>query len=506
MYSSEKRTKNRTSFLALPSCYMTTRSRRPRFNEFSHLINLSILYLGVNFFKADFSTETRDNYVWDLAYSFEILPKNWRKYLAELLELDSDFGRRANFHYALCERGFIKAFDKERAIEVRAQSNSIAHIPWQVDGGPAYRHGLAVYGFLHTETGIGQAGRALARAFETTGLPLSCHAIQLYRCENTVEFPASPSLESNLDTALLAMNADNVQNIHHLMEPTLLYDKHRIGLFFWELPVFPTIWSNAFDVLDEIWVSSRYVADGMKSITKKPINIMPLPIPLNDLDKNDSRKALGLPSNRLIYLVNFDFNSFPHRKNPLAAVRAFIDAFPETSGFSPILIVKCHGANNREKYLPELQAVISSRSNVMLIDRVMSRSDMLQLQAAIDVYVSLHRSEGFGLNLAECMAAGKLVIGTGFSGNVDFMNEQNSILVDYDMQQVREGEYVEWQGQWWANPRHDDAVSALRLASSSSEMRSRLGEAARQFIKSELSYKEVGLRMAGYVDQLSRRA
>jgi hypothetical protein len=82
------------------------------------------------------------------------------------------------------------------------------------------------------------------------------------------------------------------------------------------------------------------------------------------------------------------------------------------------------------------------------------------------------------------------------------MNEQNSILIDYDMRQVREGEYVAWQGQWWADPRHDDAVSALRLAEGSSEMRSRLGQAARQFIKSELSYEEVGLRMADYVGQL----
>jgi glycosyltransferase involved in cell wall biosynthesis len=482
------------------------RSRLPRLNDLGRAQKLLTFYFGSKIMNVAFSQKQMDDFAWHFAYSFEIFPQLWRKRLADLLELDSYIRRRQLFHHWLGERGFTDegagVFDKEQAIESRAQSDPIARAALQVVGPTALQRGLAVYGFLHTETGIGEAGRALARAFETTGLPLSCHAIQPAGYENTVEFSTSPSLESNLDTALLAMNADNIQNLDHLMDPAVINGKRKIGLFFWELPVFPDIWSKAFDVLDEIWVSSIFVAESLESATNKTVNVVPLPISMNDLDKNVSRKALGLPLNRLIYLVSFDFNSFPQRKNPLAAVHAFMDAFPEPTGSSPLLVVKCHGIHNREKYGPELRANISSSSNVILIDRVMSRSEMLQLQAAIDVYVSLHRSEGFGLNLAECMAAGKLVIGTRFSGNVDFMNEQNSILIDYDMRQVREGEYVAWQGQWWAEPRHDDAVSALRLAEGSSEMRSRLGQAARQFIKSELSYEEVGLRMADYVGQL----
>ncbi len=61
---------------------------------------------------------------------------------------------------------------------------------------------------------------------------------------------------------------------------------------------------------------------------------------------------------------------------------------------------------------------------------------MVALLACADAYVSLHRSEGFGLGMAESMYLGKPVIGTAYSGNVDFMTQENSYLVDYRIKRI----------------------------------------------------------------------
>ena len=86
----------------------------------------------------------------------------------------------------------------------------------------------------------------------------------------------------------------------------------------------------------------------------------------------------------------------------------------------------------------------------------------MDLMAAADIYVSLHAAEGFGLTLLEAMAVGTPVICTGYSGNMDFTNEANSWLVDYEMMRIdeRTGPYPE--GSIWASPKTDHAIEIMR--------------------------------------------
>ncbi|MDM0067885.1 glycosyltransferase [Variovorax sp. J31P207] len=359
--------------------------------------------------------------------------------------------------------------------------------------------GLAIYGFLNSETGVGQAGRALAGAFATTGKPLSTHSFRPPQFKNSVQFATDDGLANHMQHALLAINADNVINLSNYMDPSEVASNSTIGLFYWELPVFPGAWARAADRVDEIWVSSQFVAESLRTTTSKSIRIVPLPVPINDLGIGEARTALELPHDRLIYLVTFDFNSFPQRKNPMAVLRAFVDAFPRASASAPLLIVKCHGMHNRSHFEKEIRQFAALHSHIQIIDRIFSTTEILQLQAATDVFVSLHRSEGFGLNLAEAMAAGKLAVGTAFSGNMDFMDSSNSLLVDYKMKALSEGDYVFWNGQWWADPIHDHAVAALEQAEDSS-LRSRLGAAARVQVADLLSVSRVGAVMSTHLN------
>lgn len=360
------------------------------------------------------------------------------------------------------------------------------------------QRGLAIYGFFHAENGLGKAARSLATAFETTGLPTSSHNLKSGHTQNEIAFPCSAHIKNRLDAALLAINANAIlpENLQGLLDPSNLRNNRRIGLFFWELPVFPGLWTRAIDTLEEVWVPTDFVATSLKTATAKTVRVIPLPVPINHLDQKTAREFLGLPPAVLMFLTVFDFSSYPARKNPIAVINAFSDAFPRHGDSSPVLVVKCHGSNFRGRYEQDLRMKCAENPNIILIDKVLPESDILMLQAATDVFVSLHRSEGFGLNLAECMAAGKLVIGTNFSGNIDFMNETNSLLIDFDMRRVAYDEYIAGEGQWWADPKHESAVEAFRRASNDTTLRIKLGKAAQHDIKQKLSYEVIGSLMA----------
>ena len=181
---------------------------------------------------------------------------------------------------------------------------------------------------------------------------------------------------------------------------------------------------------------------------------------MRSADRAGARERLGLPQDRRIILSAFDFSSYPARKNPDAVLRAFRSAFP-VPGEAPLLLVKYHRANN-DLHAGHV-ARIRETPNVVVIDHSVSQNAMHDIYAAADAFVSLHRAEGVGLNLLDMMALGKVCIATGFSGNLDFMKPDNSLLIPWTMRAVLPGEYLFGHGQWWAEPDHDAAVEAMRF-------------------------------------------
>ena len=69
-----------------------------------------------------------------------------------------------------------------------------------------------------------------------------------------------------------------------------------------------------------------------------------------------------------------------------------------------------------------LMAVAEATPGVVVVDRGLSREDMAALFAAADIYASPHRSEGFGLTIAEAMALGKPVVASDYGGSRDFLD------------------------------------------------------------------------------------
>ena len=188
------------------------------------------------------------------------------------------------------------------------------------------------------------------------------------------------------------------------------------------------------------------------------------------------------------------FSSIPDRKNPLGLVDAFERAFSQED--EPLLVIKSINGNRRLNYLERLRARVANMSNVLLLEDYMSAEDKNGLLALCDSYVSLHRSEGTGLTLAEAMALGKPVIGTAYSGNLEFMTEHNSYLVDYVKAEVPAGCDPYPKGWHWADPILDDAAEAMSKVFEDRGEAARRGARARTDILEKHDAATCGARMA----------
>lgn len=365
--------------------------------------------------------------------------------------------------------------------------------------------GAGVFGFLKTESGVGEAARRIYAALNTVNFPTSAHSIStgghFKDGINVIDDVENPTSKYRIN--IFQLNADNHQRIKSLVNPTNLENRYRIGIWAWELAKFPDAWDAAFDEVDEIWALSEFNAHGIRQKTDLPVVVVPPPIP-EPMPQEFDRSYFGLPKSRFVFLSTFDLNSYIQRKNPEATYRAFRLAFPKPTKTGPILLFKIHGKSASNEAAANFLELVSKDSDVMIINEVYSQSEINSLQYVCDAFVSLHRSEGFGLNIAECMLKAKPVIVTNYSGNCDFVDSDSGCVVEYGMTPVNEGEYPYGENQWWAAPNIDEAAEFMLKLKKDSKFAQEIGLAGQKRVKEQLSLAVVGKFMADHMDQIAK--
>jgi glycosyltransferase involved in cell wall biosynthesis len=248
-----------------------------------------------------------------------------------------------------------------------------------------------------------------------------------------------------------------------------------VGVWFWELEKIPSVWRQANKVIDEIWAQSHFIADSFSNDSNK---VYVMPFTLDGVIPSQKSKAdLGLPENKFNYLFSFDFLSHAKRKNPKAVVNSFIEAFGHQKDVA--LIIKSVNSKKSPAQFESLKERINSYKNIHLIDGYYDQSDVHRMIELCDCYVSLHRSEGLGLGMAEAMKVGTLVIATAYSGNLTFMNRSNALLVDYYLVPTHDDKYPYGKGNNWADIEIDSAVKNIKLAFDDNDLRRELTFQAR---------------------------
>jgi glycosyltransferase involved in cell wall biosynthesis len=395
----------------------------------------------------------------------------------------------------------------------RLTAQTLRDIAARIDAQPAPTaseysvDGLDFVGFVRAEIGLGEAMRLLVRASDAVGLSLGLGNVRLDGSvrEGDNSFAARISPQALHRTQLYCVNPDCLTDALAIDGRPLSPDVFRIGYWFWELERLPAAWIDAGKRLDEIWVATEFIARAVRAAVDLPVIRIPSPFQAPVPDRHYARTEFGLTAHAFTFMFSFDFGSFPSRKNPEAVVRAFRLAFPPARR-DVQLVIKCQRSDTFPAARLALLAVCAGDDRIVLLDRTLSRGELAGLMSVIDAYVSLHRSEGLGLGLAECMAMGTPAIATAYSGNLDFMNEENSLLVDYHLVPVAAGEYVDTQHQVWAAADEAHAAShMLRLADDPAFAKA-LGQRAQEHIRRAHSLQSVGSAIRDRLDTIARRA
>jgi glycosyltransferase involved in cell wall biosynthesis len=348
-------------------------------------------------------------------------------------------------------------------------------------------------GYLEAGLGLGESLRGLVRSVAPTGLPFA-----LYPFNIGVETRLIGGfMEDRYDLThrhkvnVIEMAADQVPTMVHALGRWKLGHSYNILRTYWELAQAPAEWAAMLQGIHEIWAPNEFVAAAFRGIFDGPIVRMP---PCVDVETTYTfdRAHHGMDESAFYFLFSFDYFSQPARKNPLAVVRAFQTAFPNPSERVG-LVVK--STNATDQHLEISSAILEATRHdrrIKVIDHQLSRDEMLSLIRLSDCYVSLHRSEGFGLGMAEAMALGKPVIGTDYSGNTEFLSDLTGFPVPFTMRPVRPGEYIFAEGQSWAEPNDAAATETMRRVFHDKQERQRRAAAGKAFVEAHYGRDMVG--------------
>ncbi len=319
--------------------------------------------------------------------------------------------------------------------------------------------GVNVAGFLQSELGIGEAARGLIAGLDAARIPvLPVHGVWRPSSRQAHSYAMVATDDAAFPMNIVCVNADVLEQWAADAGESFFSGRYTIGFWWWEVLAFPPQWLPSFDLVDEVWVASQFVADAISPVSSVPVTKVTLPVsPPSVIPR--SRSELGLPED-FLFLFLFDHHSIFDRKNPLGAIEAFKHAFRPGSGAK--LVIK---SINHEHHVDEHEKLLlcaREHPDIQVIDRYVDANAKNAMIASADCYVSLHRGEGFGLTMAEALCMGKPVIATRYGGNLEFMTDRNSWLVDYRLTPIGPGRQPYPEEGEWADPDLDQASNHMR--------------------------------------------
>ena len=354
--------------------------------------------------------------------------------------------------------------------------------------------GFNVFGHFSSSVGLGAAARNTAAllsespyAFSVTDYPIEGHELGHPHGFEAAERPAYRGMPFGVNVFHME---PNILDGRLRREWALLPTGRRLNALvpFWELSRLPRPWVDPLRAVDFVLAPSLHIKTVFEADAPNTAVIhYPQTVSVPG-DITPDRARWSLPESDVVFLTSFDALSDVARKNPVGSIEAFQRAFGLAD--HAMLVVHMKNAHRDSRYAEEVrrvQAFARSDARIRLIERTLDRDDLLSLYASVDVLVSLHRAEGLGLVLMECMALGTPVIATGWSGNMDFTDTTNSGLVGYTMVPAQgtmdyyRPEYMQIEAEW-AEPSVDDAATWMRRLAVDPDLRARLGERARRDI------------------------
>lgn len=344
-----------------------------------------------------------------------------------------------------------------------------------------------VAGLFSTASGIGESARLCANALEAGGVDVVRLDLSDALDQRDLGELGAAALRSLpcMGTLILHLNAPETETALIKLK---LYRPRRwriVGYWAWELETLPTDWAYGSRYLTEVWTPSRFSAEAIRRQTDKAVKIVPhaIRVPETLQSRGASRRSLN---GHLRVLVMGDGRSSLKRKNVSGAIKAFQRAFDDRGDVQ--LVIKLRNMHEDDSSY-ELRRAAECDPRINIVNGSINDDERWQLISGCDVFMSLHRSEGFGLTMAEAMACGVPVLATGYSGNLDFMDEESACLVPVEKAKVGAdaGPYSSLSGATWASPDIEIASQKLRFLADRPDVRQRIGLRGRDRIRAYAS-------------------
>jgi len=350
---------------------------------------------------------------------------------------------------------------------------------------------LIVAGFLKTASGLGEAARGCLSALNLAGLnPISIDLSETFN-QVDLEYPADLTKLPwhRAGTVILFANGPEVERALFSLGLHRGRGWRVIGAWAWELDVLPAEWLSSVRFLSEIWTPSEFVSKVFRSHVSIPVSTVPHFVSPPVLGAGGS---LDLPiestgRDETAFLVMADGRSSFGRKNVSGAIGLFRDAFENRSDVR--LRIKTRNLGEYATFQRTLHELAAADSRIEIIDQSLSEKGKWQLLLNSDIVLSPHRSEGFGLHLAEAMSIGRSVVATGWSGNTEFMRADNSTLLEYELKPATDSfnVYNPPEGASWAHVKQRPSIEVLRDLVDNPERRRKLEHAASRFVSEHLN-------------------
>jgi glycosyltransferase involved in cell wall biosynthesis/SAM-dependent methyltransferase len=368
-------------------------------------------------------------------------------------------------------------------------------------GGGQGALGVNLAGYLSSELGVGEAARQIRSALEACEVPTATIDVPVESSRMQQTLGSLTGRDLPFEFNLICVNADMLPELAGAAGPGMFEGRHSAGLWFWEVARFPERWSGAFDHVDEVWVASEHVAEAIRPLASVPVTTVRIPVtPM--APARLSRAELGMPEG-FCFLFVFDYRSVFRRKNPLGVVEAFREAFEPGSGAS--LVIKSMSGDAFRAEAESLAVAASEHPDIHLIEETVEPEVKNAMIESCDCYVSLHRSEGLGLTMAEAMYFGRPVIATAYSGNLDFMTEENSYLVAHSMVKIGRNAGPYPAKAEWAEPDLEHAATLMKQVFEKPEAATERGLRAAADIRRTHSPRAAGELLEARVTEVRRQ-
>ena len=289
------------------------------------------------------------------------------------------------------------------------------------------------------------------------------------------------------------------------------------GARMFETDRIPGDWVTACNQMDEIWVPSTFNLEtfAASGVERDKLVVVPEAVDETQYDP-DLHQPLPLPNKARFNFLG-DLRMVVTESLGCAALSAYLREFSATDDVCLYLrtylfsnpdgdpseaiwgAIREHAAslNLGEKALPRIH----------LISEQVPQAELPRLYKAVDCLVAPSRGEGWGRPHHEAMLMGLPVIATNWSGNTEFMDEENSFLIDYELVQAKylEPELLHYLGHRWANPSEASLRAAMRQVLENPELRFAKGAKARQHMLKNYSRAVVASQMVKRLQAIEQK-